>query len=124
MWDEKKFFEDYVDESQKIKPDEKFVQNLKQIAWQEEHKKKKIPVVRYVAAAASLTLCICAGGVVLHMNMNQKPGKTIEYDMTNRAGKADTGKKHDESVSENTQSTETTEESDSPIKSGTIGKEN
>ena len=44
MWDEKKFFDDYVDESQKIKPDEKFVQNLKQMAWQEEQKKKKIPV--------------------------------------------------------------------------------
>ena len=61
MWDEKKFFDDYVDESQKIKPDEKFVQNLKQMAWQEEQKKKKIPVVRYIVAAASLAVCICAG---------------------------------------------------------------
>ena len=123
MWDEKKFFEDYVDESHKIKPDEKFVQNLKQMAWQEEQKKKKIPAARYIVAAASLAVCICAGGVALHMNIDPKPGKTVEYDIKNRAGKADAGKKHDESVSESTQGTEATEESDSPIKSGTIGKE-
>ena len=28
MWDEKKFFEDYVEESEKVKPDEHFVQQL------------------------------------------------------------------------------------------------
>ena len=51
------------------------------MAWQEEQKKKKTPVVRYIVAAASLAVCICAG-------------KTVEYDIKNRAGKADAGKKH------------------------------
>ena len=60
------------------------------MAWQEEQKKKKTPVVRYIVAAA----CICAGGVALHMNMDPEPGKTVEYDIKNRAGKADAGKKH------------------------------
>lgn len=45
-------------------------------------------------AAASLAVCICAGGVALHMNMDPEPGKTVEYDIKNRAGKADAGKKH------------------------------
>lgn len=64
------------------------------MAWQEEQKKKKTPVVRYIVAAASLAVCICAGAVVLHMNMDPKPGKKVEYDIKNRAGKADAGKKH------------------------------
>lgn len=55
------------------------------MAWQEEQKKKKTPVVRYIVAAASLTVCICAGGVALHMNMDPEPGKTVEYDIKNRA---------------------------------------
>ncbi len=46
-------------------------------------------------AAASLAVCICAGGVALHMNMDPKPGKTVEYDIKNRAGKADAGKNID-----------------------------
>lgn len=60
----------------------------------QEEKNKKISVVRYIVAAASLAVCICAGGVDLHMNMDPKPGKTVEYDIKNRAGKADAGKKH------------------------------
>lgn len=48
------------------------------MALQEEQKKKKTPVVRYIVAAASLAVCICAGGVALHMNMDPKPGKTVE----------------------------------------------
>lgn len=44
----------------------------------QEEKKKKISVVRDIVAAASLAVCICAGGVALHMNMDPKPGKTVE----------------------------------------------
>ena len=57
-------------------------------------KKEKNSCSKIYCGSASLAVCICAGGVALHMNMDPKPGKTVEYDIKNRAGKADAGKKH------------------------------
>ena len=72
MWDEKKFFEDYVNESEKIKPDDRFIEQMKNLAAQEERKKKPVPIIKYAAVAASFLLCIGLGGVVWH-NQNTVP---------------------------------------------------
>lgn len=64
MWDEKKFFEDYVNESEKIKPDDQFVDQLKKMAVQEDAKKKSVPMIKYAALAASFLVCIGLGSFV------------------------------------------------------------
>lgn len=91
MWDEKKFFEDYVNESEKIKPDDRFVEQLKNMAVQEEKRKKPIPMIRYMAVAASFVLCIGLGGVMWH-NQNAASDekttneKSIEFETELQAG--------------------------------------
>ena len=77
MWNEKKFFEDFVNESKKIEPDREFVEQLKSMAddvesdeskavlWRNTKKKRintKIYMWRY-AAAMILLLCVMVGGV-------------------------------------------------------------
>lgn len=64
MWDEKKFFEDYVNESEKIKPDDQFVDQLKKMAAWEDAKKKSVPMIKYAALAASFLVCIGLGSFV------------------------------------------------------------
>lgn len=86
MWDEKKFFEDYVEESEKIKPDDRFVEQLKNMAAQEERKKKPIPVMKYAAIAASFVLCIGLGGVVWHNQSKTAEDKNAEISMEIQAG--------------------------------------
>ena len=91
MWDEKKFFEDYVNESEKIKPDDRFVEQLKNMAVQKEKKKKPIPMIKYMAVAASFVLCIGLGSVMWH-NQNAVSGeeetnkKGIEFETELQAG--------------------------------------
>lgn len=87
MWDEKKFFEDYVKESEKIKPDDRFVEQLKNMAAQEERKKKPIPMIKYAAIAASFVLCIGLGGVVWHNQNETAQDKTVEFSAEVQAGK-------------------------------------
>lgn len=86
MWDEKKFFEDYVEESEKIKPDDRFVEQLKNMAAQEERKKKPIPMMKYAAIAASFVLCIGLGGVVWHNQSKTAEDKNAEISMGIQAG--------------------------------------
>lgn len=86
MWDEKKFFEDYVEESEKIKPDDRFVEQLKNMAAQEERKKKPIPVMKYAAIAASFVLCIGLGGVVWHNQSKTAEDKKSEISLGIQAG--------------------------------------
>lgn len=89
MWDEKKFFEDYVEESEKIKPDERFVEQLKCMAVQEEKKNKPIPMMKYAAIAASFVLCIGLGTVVWHNQSKTAEDKeqTVEFSAGVQAGK-------------------------------------
>lgn len=87
MWDEKKFFEDYVNESEKIKPDERFVEELKNMAAQEKRKKAPISITRYVAIAASFVLCIGLAGVVWQSQNALPKDKIIEYKVESQAGK-------------------------------------
>lgn len=41
MWDEEKFFKDFVRESENVKPDEQFVNELKKMAADGEKKNSK-----------------------------------------------------------------------------------
>lgn len=81
MWDEKKFFEDYAEESGKIQPDDRFVKQLKAMARQEE-KKKPIPLIKY-AAAAALVLCVGLGSVVWYVQggASEDGNKKFETDL-------------------------------------------
>lgn len=68
MWNEKKFFQDFVEESEKVKPDEEFVQQLKKMADDNELKsmnrrKMQVRLVKYTAVAASFLLCFIIGGI-------------------------------------------------------------
>lgn len=68
MWDEKKFFKDYKEEADQIKPDAAFVERLKQQTNPDnvvrfEKRMKKRRQMTYVAAAASVLLCVGIGGV-------------------------------------------------------------
>lgn len=83
MWDEKKFFEDYVEESEKIKPDDRFVERMKRLAAGEARKKKRIPAMRYAAIAASFVVCIGLGGIIWYaQNLSTKD---MAFDQTNES---------------------------------------
>lgn len=101
MWDEKKFFEDYVEESEKIKPDERFVEQLKRMAVQEEKKNKPIPMMKYAAIAASFVLCIGLGSAVWHNQSKTAEDKEqqVEFSAGVQAGKPslEEGQQTDES---------------------------
>lgn len=60
MWDEKKFFEDFVKESEKIKPEEEFIRKMKHL---EDKKVKRFSVTRYAAVAAAL-VCVIGGAMI------------------------------------------------------------
>lgn len=59
MWDEKEFFEDFVKESEKIKPEEEFIRKLKNL--EQKKQRKKFPYARYTAAAAMILICFGIG---------------------------------------------------------------
>lgn len=68
MWDEKKFFEDFVKENEEIKPSEKFVENLKQLDKVKniealKHKKVVRHSLRYASVAAAIVVFLVAGGI-------------------------------------------------------------
>lgn len=117
MWDEKKFFEDYVEESEKIKPDERFVEQLKQMAAQEEKKKKPIPIMKYAAIAASFVVCIGLGSVVWRNQSTESEDKSVEYDAGLQAGQQSTEENdfqvENDTASENKSETESENENPS-----------
>lgn len=92
MWDEKKFFEDYVKESEKIKPDERFIEQLKQMADREEKRKKPVPMIKYVAIAASFLVCIGLGHIVWRSQNIEPKEKNAEYKVELQAGYQETEK--------------------------------
>lgn len=104
MWDEKKFFEDYVEESEKVKPDEHFVQQLKQMAAQEEKKKTPIPMIKYVAIAASFVLCVGLGSAVWRNQSVDSEGKgeKVEFQTGLQAGKQESEEQKGETSENNT----------------------
>lgn len=57
MWDEKKFFEDYVTETEKVTPDEDFINNLKKVTSEESYSKRSSAWMKYGAIAAVIMLC-------------------------------------------------------------------
>lgn len=87
MWDEKKFFDDYVNESEKIKPDDDFVEQLKKMAVQEEKKKKPIPMIKYAAIAASFLICAGLGNVVWNNLKSEPEENNVKYHVGVEAGK-------------------------------------
>lgn len=68
MWDENKFFEDYVTETDKITPDEDFVNNLKKVTSEEQDTKRSFAWIKYCAAAAVVMLCAGLGFMVWRLN--------------------------------------------------------
>lgn len=80
MWDEKKFFEDYVEESEKIKPDDHFVEQMKKMAAREEQKKNTIPMMKYAAIAASFVVCIGLGCIVWNIQNASSDDMASDYD--------------------------------------------
>lgn len=77
MWDEKKFFEDFVKESEKVKPEEEFIQKLKKLEPKE--KKNRFRYAKYTAAAAAVLLCLGIGTLVFREvgTATQKPEDQI-----------------------------------------------
>lgn len=112
MWDEKKFFEDYVEESEKIKPDDRFVEQLKNIVAQEESKKKSIPMIKYVAIAASFMLCIGVGSVLWHQLNETEEDKTVEFSTEIQAGNSSL---EEEQVLDNQKFQKEDEEKEEPL---------
>lgn len=72
MWDEEKFFKDFAEATDQIKPDAAFVEQLKEkmnsenVAQLEKRMQKKRQI-RYIAAAAVAALCVGAGGIGFSM---------------------------------------------------------
>lgn len=68
MWDEKKFFQDFVQESEKVKPDDEFVEQLKGMMKEENviqsKKRNNVYFMRYAAVVAAAMLCLVVGTVV------------------------------------------------------------
>ena len=68
MWDEEKFFKDFVNETEKVKPDDEFIEQLKHKTNEENMIRfKKRENMKYIAMAASLLLCISIGGIGWHL---------------------------------------------------------
>lgn len=91
MWDEEKFFKDFVNETDKIKPDAEFIEQLKHKTNEENMIRfKKRENMRYIAMAASLLLCISIGGIGWHLfgaNMMKKEPGGSSYQNEINAGK-------------------------------------
>ena len=73
MWDEKKFFEDFVRETDQIDPDEDFIKNLKTMKSDDVPVKHVPAWTKYGAAAAAVVLCILGGILVQNLNVIQNP---------------------------------------------------
>lgn len=88
MWDEKKFFEDFVRESEEMKPDPEFVNRMLELA--EEKQKKpvwKLTGYRMVAAVAAVAL-ICVAGSRFMPGLRKDTSVRMELEL--QAGKENT----------------------------------
>lgn len=101
MWDEKQFFEDFVNESDKIKPDKEFVESLKKLDSKEnlEEQKRKSSsqiIFRYAAIAAAIVVAIAAGIWIYAVN---RPGNNggEEITLPINAGQEETADKYTDS---------------------------
>lgn len=69
MWNEDEFFKDYVESAKKIRPEPEYLQQLKSNVNTENLKKLKQKnqkkTISYLAAAASIVLCVSIGGFAL-----------------------------------------------------------
>lgn len=99
MWNEKKFFQDFVEESEKVKPDEEFVQQLKKMTNKNErekiHKRKlQVRMVKYGTVAASFLLCFVIGSIAWNAHNSMKENSSDEtnsYTADAHAGNKDHG---------------------------------
>lgn len=85
MWNEKKFFQDFVKESEEVKPDEKFVRQLKQMTNKNEiekfyKRKRQVRMVRYGTLAAFFLLCFVIGGIAWNARDDMKEKGNDETD--------------------------------------------
>ena len=68
MWDEKKFFDDFVKESEKVKPDNEFVEQLKNMVNEENvgaiKKRNQTFFMRGSMVAVAAILCLSVGTIV------------------------------------------------------------
>lgn len=89
MWDEKKFFSEYKEEQDQIKPDPEFVNQLNDLVNKEstKGKVKKFPT-KYIALAASLLLCAGVGAYTYQMNKTVGSQEIENVDFTLSAASA------------------------------------
>ena len=83
MWDEEKFFKDFVKESESIKPDREFIDNLKQTANDSnqiviEQRRRRFKVISSSVIAAALLLCFTVGLVMWNDFGKTSTGKDTE----------------------------------------------
>lgn len=72
MWDEKKFFEDFVTEADKVKPDPEFVEKMVAMAGEEKSSKvTPFQSVRKWAPAVAAACIVCMIGIGKFMQMEQ-----------------------------------------------------
>lgn len=85
MWDEKKFFSEYKEEQDQIKPDPEFVNQLNDLVNKEstKGKVKKFPT-KYIALAASLLLCAGVGAYSYQMKktIDSQEMDNINFDLS------------------------------------------
>ncbi len=93
MWDEKQFFKDYEKTVERIKPDEAFVEQLKnKMNPDNVVRMKKRQRIKYMAVAASILLCISIGGIgwsVFRTIVSNDEQGNVSYQGQINAGKED-----------------------------------
>lgn len=85
MWDEKKFFEDYVEDTNKVKPDKDFVDNLKKLTLEDTNAKKSSMWIKYAAIAAVIMLFMGVGFMAWKIPHN-KNGQETDFSNNVHAG--------------------------------------
>ncbi|MCR5835497.1 MAG: hypothetical protein K6G88_03195 [Lachnospiraceae bacterium] len=82
MWDEKKFFEDYRKEADKIQPDKKFVEDTVKMISKESSKGTIVTFpYRFVAIVASVMLVVaCIGIWAVHNNIKKNDESKVAHE--------------------------------------------
>ncbi|MBE5957401.1 MAG: hypothetical protein E7254_00860 [Lachnospiraceae bacterium] len=82
MWDEKKFFEDYRKEADKIQPDKKFVEDTVKMISKESSKGTIVTFpYRFVAIVASVMLVVaCIGIWEVHNNIKKNDESKVAHE--------------------------------------------
>ena len=100
MWDEEKFFKDFVRESENVKPDEQFVNELKKMAEDGEKKTAKIQwneriKLARTAAVIAVLMIVCIAGIDVFLK-SEREGRHDVVESKSPSKKADVHAGNDE----------------------------